>query len=64
MNLQVATAAEEQSLSANEINESVKRIATLSHQSLTDTDSTAERSAELNRMGETLSAQLSSFKIK
>ena len=64
MNLQVATAAEEQSLSANEINESVKRITTLSHQSLIDTDSTAERSAELNRMGETLSAQLSSFKIK
>ncbi|MBL4899439.1 MAG: methyl-accepting chemotaxis protein [Colwellia sp.] len=64
MNVQVATAAEEQSLSANEINESVKRISTLSYESLQGTESAAERSAELNDMGENLSAQLSSFKVE
>ena len=64
MNLQVATAAEEQSLSANEINESVKRITALSHQSLQGTESAAQRSAELNEMGDDLLAQLSSFKVK
>jgi methyl-accepting chemotaxis protein len=64
MNVQVATAAEEQSLSANEINESVKRISTLSFASLQGTESAAECSAELNDMGENLSAQLSSFKVE
>jgi methyl-accepting chemotaxis protein len=63
MNVQVATAAEEQSLSANEINESVKRISALSHESLEGTESAAKRSAELNDMGESLSAQLSAFKV-
>ena len=63
MNVQVATAAEEQSLSANEINESVKRISILSSESLQGTESAAERSAELNDMGENLSAQLSTFKV-
>lgn len=64
MNMQVATAAEEQSLSATEITESVKRISTLSHESLEGTESAAERSAELSEMGENLTAQLSSFKVK
>ncbi len=63
MNVQVATAAEEQSLSANEINDSVKRISTLSHESLHGTESAAERSAELNEMGEGLSTQLNAFKV-
>lgn len=63
MNVQVATAAEEQSLSANEINDSVKRISTLSYESLQGTESAAERSAELNDMGDKLSEQLSSFKV-
>ena len=64
MNVQVATAAEEQTLAANEINDSVKRISTLSHESLQGTESAADRSAELNEMGESLSAQLNWFKIK
>ncbi len=63
MNLQVATAAEEQSLSANEINDSVKRIANLSNESLLGTESAAARSSELNEMGENLSKKLSSFKV-
>ena len=63
MNIQVATAAEEQSLSAKEINDSVKRIASLSHESLQGTQSAAKRSAELNDMGENLSKQLSVFKV-
>jgi len=63
MNVQVATAAEEQSLSAKEINDSVTRIAMLSQESLQGTESAAERSAELSEMGENLTAQLSSFKV-
>jgi len=64
MNVQVATAAEEQTLSANEINDSVKRISTLSSESLHGTNSAATCSTELNDMGENLSVQLSSFKVK
>ncbi len=64
MNMQIATAAEEQSLSANEINESVQRISNLSHESLEGTDSAAQRSSELNDMGENLLQKLSSFKVK
>ncbi|WP_426356940.1 methyl-accepting chemotaxis protein [Pseudocolwellia sp. HL-MZ19] len=63
MNMQIATAAEEQSLSANEINESVQRISTLSHESLEGTESAAQRSSELNDMGENLLQKLSSFKV-
>ena len=62
MNLQVATSAEEQSLSANNINDSVKRIANLSNESLSGTESAAIRSSELNEMGDKLSKKLSSFK--
>ena len=64
MNLQVATAAEEQTFAANEINETVKCIANLSYESLNGTESAAQRSAELNEMGENLSYQLRSFKVK
>ncbi|MFT5760107.1 MAG: methyl-accepting chemotaxis protein [Alteromonadaceae bacterium] len=64
MNVHVATAAEEQTLSANEINESVKRISTLSYESLQGINSAAECSAELNDMGENLSVQLCSFKVR
>jgi len=64
MNMQIATAAEEQSLSANEINESVQRISNLSHESLEGTESAAQRSSELNDMGENLLQKLSSFKVK
>ena len=64
MNMHVATAAEEQTFAANEINETVKCIANLSFESLNGTESAAQRSAELNEMGESLSYQLSSFKIK
>jgi len=63
MNMQIATAAEEQSLSANEINESVQRISTLSNESLEGTESAAQRSADLNNMGESLLQKLSSFKV-
>lgn len=63
MNMQIATAAEEQSLSANEINNSVQRISTLSHESLEGTESAAQRSSELNEMGENLIQKLSSFKV-
>ncbi len=63
MNMQIATAAEEQSLSANEINESVQRISNLSHESLEGTDSAAQRSGDLNNMGESLLEKLSSFKV-
>jgi len=63
MNMQIATAAEEQSLSANEINNSVQRISTLSHKSLEGTDSAAQRSSELNEMGENLIQKMSSFKV-
>ena len=64
MNMQIATAAEEQSLSANEINESVQRISNLLHESLEGTESAAQRSSELNDMGESLLQKLSSFKVK
>lgn len=63
MNMQIATAAEEQSLSANEINNSVQRISTLSHESLEGTESAAQRSSELNEMGKNLIQKLSSFKV-
>lgn len=63
MNMQIATAAEEQSLSANEINNSVQRISNLSNESLEGTDSAAKRSSELNDMGENLIQKLSSFKV-
>ena len=63
MNMQIATAAEEQSLSAREITNSVHRISTLSDESLEGTDSAAQRSSELNSMGENLIQKLSSFKV-
>jgi methyl-accepting chemotaxis protein len=63
MNTQVATAAEQQSLSADEINRNAHRISDLSQESLQGIESAAHNSEELRAMGEDLSAQLDQFKI-
>ncbi len=63
MNTQVATAAEEQSLSADEINRNAHRISTLSHESLQGIESAATNSEQLRAMGEELSRLLNQFKV-
>lgn len=63
VNAQVATAAEQQSLSTNEITENVHRISLLSHESLQGIQSAAHNADELTLMGEQLSEKLNQFKI-
>jgi methyl-accepting chemotaxis protein len=63
INSQVATAAEEQSLSAEEINRSTHRISTLSKESLQGIASAATNSERLREMGEELSHLLNQFKV-
>lgn len=64
MNTQVATAAEQQSSSAAEINLNTHRITELSNESLEGVSLAATNSEQLSHMGEALSAQLNQFKVK
>ncbi|MBL4910487.1 MAG: methyl-accepting chemotaxis protein [Alteromonadaceae bacterium] len=63
MNTQVATAAEQQSLSADEINRNAHRISNLSQDSLQGIEAAVKNSEELRSMGKNLSAQLNQFKV-
>lgn len=63
MNTQVATAAEQQSLSVEEINRNAHRISGLSHQSANGIEKAMHGSETLKSMGEDLVSQLGQFKV-
>lgn len=60
---QIATAAEQQSAVAEEINRSVTRVRDIADQSATSSEQTAASSVELARLGGTLSQQVRRFEI-
>jgi methyl-accepting chemotaxis protein len=61
-NTQIASAAEEQSAVAQEIDKSVVHISQLTEQSVLASDQISQASEELSRLGETLHGMISSFK--
>ncbi len=61
-NTQIASAAEEQSAVAQEIDKSVVHISQLTEQSVLASDQISQASDELSRLGETLHGMISSFK--
>jgi methyl-accepting chemotaxis protein len=61
-NTQIASAAEEQSAVAQEIDKSVVHISQLTEQSVLASDQISQASDELSRLGETLQGMISSFK--
>ncbi len=63
MNTQIASAAEEQSAVAQEIDRSIVQIAQLAEQATGSSDQVATASQALARLGEALRAQVSQFKI-
>ncbi|WP_239689874.1 methyl-accepting chemotaxis protein, partial [Pseudomonas syringae] len=63
MNLQIATAAEEQSAVTDEINRSVTSVREISEQTSSASDETAKSSVELSRLGEHLQALVGRFKL-
>ena len=62
MNQQIASAAEEQSAVAQEINRSVETVRSISEQSATATEQTAQSSIELARLGHRLQEQINHFR--
>lgn len=62
MNLQIATAAEEQSTVAENINRSIDSVRTVSEQSAAATEQTAASSAELARLGAELQTLVGRFR--
>jgi methyl-accepting chemotaxis protein len=63
MNCQIATASEEQSAVAEEINRNVVNVQELTIQSSTSTSQIATTSVELAKLGEALNTQVRQFKI-
>jgi methyl-accepting chemotaxis protein len=63
MNLQIATAAEEQSAVAEEINRSVLNVRDVSEQTATASQQTAASSIELARLGNQLQTLVSRFRV-
>ncbi len=63
MNTQIATAAEEQTSVAEEINESIHRIQDISEQTATGATQTAASSSELANLGSNLKGVVDQFKV-
>ena len=63
MNTQIASAAEEQSAVAQEIDRSIVQISQLAEEATTGSDQVATASQELSRLGEGLQGQVSQFKV-
>ncbi|WP_313290057.1 HAMP domain-containing methyl-accepting chemotaxis protein [Stutzerimonas nitrititolerans] len=63
MNMQIATAAEEQSSVAEEINRSVLNVRDVAEQSAAAVEETAASTAELARLGNELQSRVSFFKV-
>lgn len=63
MNLQIATAAEQQSTVAEEINRSVLNVRDVAEQSAAASEQTAAASGELARLGTRLQAQVGRFRL-
>ena len=63
MNMQIATAAEEQSSVAEEINRSVLNVRDVAEQSAAAVEETAASTTELARLGHELQSRVSFFKV-
>lgn len=63
MNIQIATAAEEQSAVAEEINRSVLNVRDVADQSAAASEETAASTVELARLGGELQAQVGRFRV-
>jgi methyl-accepting chemotaxis protein len=63
MNLQIATASEEQSVVAEQINRSVQTVRDVSEQTAAASEETAASSLELARLGEQLQAMVGKFRV-
>ncbi|MCW8848272.1 MAG: methyl-accepting chemotaxis protein, partial [Sedimenticola sp.] len=63
MNTQIASAAEEQSAVAQEIDRSIVQISQLAEEATHGSDRVATSSQELSRLSEGLQAQVSQFKV-
>ncbi|MFV2056590.1 MAG: methyl-accepting chemotaxis protein, partial [Thiohalomonadales bacterium] len=63
MNTQIASAAEEQSATAEEINRSITSIQTISEQTAAGAEQTATSSIELRKLGEELRGLVGQFKL-
>lgn len=63
LNLQIATAAEEQTSVAEDINQNVTLIRDVSDQTSTSTSQASSASAELARLGESLQTQVARFQV-
>ncbi len=63
MNLQIASAAEEQSSVAEEISRSVGQVREIAEQSAAASEQTASSSSELARLGSTLHGQIGRFRL-
>lgn len=64
MNMQIATAAEEQSLVADEINRSVVNVNGIADQSAAAVEETSAASAKLAQLGQALQGLVGQFKIE
>ncbi|MCG7950561.1 MAG: hypothetical protein N0E56_05005 [Candidatus Thiodiazotropha endolucinida] len=63
MNTQIATASEQQSAVADEINQSIVRIAQVSDESATGTEQLDRTSIELAGLANQLQENISNFKV-
>jgi methyl-accepting chemotaxis protein len=63
MNQQIATASEEQSVVAEQINRSVQTVRDVSEQTAAASEETAASSLELARLGEQLQAMVGKFRV-
>jgi len=63
MNTQIATAAEEQSVVAEEINRNITRISDIARDIAEDTNTTSDSVQHLNQLAKDLNQQISIFKI-
>jgi methyl-accepting chemotaxis protein len=63
MNVQIATAAEEQNAVADNINQSVVSISSITEQTAAGAQQTASASNELNELAEKLAGMVKQFKV-
>jgi methyl-accepting chemotaxis protein len=63
MNVQIATAAEEQNAVGEEINRSVMEISEITDQTAAGAQQTASASSELNELAEQLTGMVKQFKV-